>query len=689
MIKTNLEMVKTYREWLTAAILFCSLVFCACASDDDPIADTPVTPAPTPSAVDNGVWPVNESYVDNSVRPGDDFFMHRIGTWWANTTVNDNRLDPKMAGYITDVENWVDGIKPASPSAEKLKAHLENLDALSLQTASFLESTWIACGFVEACAEAETKGSTEPLWKCLGRMMAQGAAVPFDFNHISVGGKVCVVLSAKDSSFPYREPSGLRKLLKDADFLRSLVPLVGTGGTRAVDGSKWPQLVTMLNEAGIDPAYVYLPVDYPHISTMNESGKKELQEAQKMLTKYCDSDVKALAKLISTFGASEWEPLSSEKLFTAYKASFEENTGKTTSKDDFLEFYATNYVNYELSYLVGKKFVTDAFRQEGEEKCKAVINVFADRIRANTWLSEEGKRAALEKLNNININVGCPKNWIAEAIPDLSNSKSALEDAYLLRKAAFNFHKSLVGKPLKDVSFHLIISPDSDSPLSVFNAYYVTNLNSINIYPWWLMKPIYDPSYNQAVNYAIMTVVGHEITHGFDSEGYKFNKDGDPISIFTNPADEAKFVELGKKLAARFNELEVLPTEMPGEMSRGDFCLAENIADLGGFEIGFDAYTRYLQQHGFAGDELVKQQQRFFYAYTEQYRSKYGPNYVNLIHNGMPATIFTPEVKPDNHALNRERVNGIVRNVDSWYSLFNIKEGDKLYLAPANRVHIW
>ncbi len=83
-----------------------------------------------------------------------------------------------------------------------------------------------------------------------------------------------------------------------------------------------------------------------------------------------------------------------------------------------------------------------------------------------------------------------------------------------------------------------------------------------------------------------------------------FNKDGDPISIFTSPADEAKFVELGKKLAARYNELEVLPTEMPGEMSRGDFCLAENIADLGGFEIGFEAYTRYLQEQGFTGDEL-------------------------------------------------------------------------------------
>ena len=681
--------MKNFRELLTAATLFCSLVFCACTSIDDPVADPTVTPAPTPSAVDNGVWPVNESYVDNSIRPGDDFYMHRIGSWWANTPLNDFRILPKILGYTTDAEKWVDKIKPASPSAKKLEAHLDNLDAHSQQTASFLESTWTACGFAEARDEAEAKGSTEPLWKCFGRMMAQGAAVPFVFDHLSVGGKVCMVLSVKDSSFPYKEPSGLHRLLKDADFCRSLVPLVGTGGTRAVDGSKWPQLVTMLNEAGIDPAYVYLPAEYPLINTLSESDKKKLLEAQEMLTQYCNYDVMALAKLISTFGASEWEPLSSEKQFSAYEASFEEKHNKTTSKVDFLEFYTDTYMSYELSYLVGNKFVTDAFRQDGEDKCKAVINVFADRIKANTWLSEEGKRAALKKLDNININVGCPKNWITEAIPDLSNSKSALEDAYLLRKAAFNYSKSLVGKPLKDASFHLIITPDSDAPLSEFNAFYVTNLNSINIYPWWLMKPIYDPAYNQAFNYAIMTVVGHEITHGFDSEGYKFNKDGDPISIFTNSADEAKFVELGKKLAARYNELEVLPTEMPGEMSKGDICLGENIADLGGFEIGFEAYTRYLQEQGFTGDELVKQQQRFFYAYTEQNRAKYGPNFVNLAHNGLPGTAFTNEMKPDTHALYRERVNGVIRNVDSWYSLFNIKEGDKLYLAPANRVHIW
>ena len=128
--------------------------------------------------------------------------------------------------------------------------------------------------------------------------------------------------------------------------------------------------------------------------------------------------------------------------------------------------------------------------------------------------------------------------------------------------------------------------------------------------------------------------------------------------------------------------------EMPGVMSKGELCLTENIADLGGFEIGFDAYTRYLQQQGFTGDELVKQQ-HFFYAYTNQNRAKYGPNYARVMQNGLPATNTSPAMKPDTHSLYRERVNGVVRNVDSWYDLFDIKQGDALYLAPADRVHIW
>ena len=683
-------MMKTIRQWIPAAILSCSLVFYACSSIENPVTDDSGTPSEIPSAVDNGVWPIHEDYVDNAIRPGDDFFMHRIGSWWAATTLDDTPSNPSRLGFISEVERLLDQQLPDSPSAATMLSHLNSLNMTSANTTAFFQKAWEDCDYEGAYTEALAENSTEPLWKCLGRMMAQGSPVPFIFEPISVGGKVALLLWIMESSYPYKEPTSLRTRRHNADFYRSLTPLVEGSGTRAVDGSKWPQLVTMLNEAGIDPALVYVPTEYPqYYSSMTKEEQEPYQKTMDFIMKYCSYDVDSLANMIVNYGQGELALISSEENFQANRQDFKKKYDTDLTKNDVLYFYSSTYLSYELSYLVGKKFVTDAFRQDGVAKCKAIISVFADRLKANKWLSEEGKQAALEKLNAININVGCPEKWITEAIPDLSQSNSALEDAYLLRKAAFNYHKNMVGKSIKDMSFHAIIAPNSDSPLTILNAFYNQNFNSINIYPWWLMKPCYDLSYNQAFNYAIMIVVGHEITHGFDNIGYKFNKDGDPISIFTNPADEANFTQLGKKLVDRFNELEVLPKEMPGVMSKGELCLAENIADLGGFEIVFEAYARYLQEQGFTGDELLKQQQYFFYAYVEHNRSKYGPNLVNLVQNGRPATKLLPEMKPDPHSLDRERVNGIVRNVDIWYDLFDIKQGDALYLAPADRVHIW
>ena len=685
------ELLRASWRFFCTAILICGAMtmLTSCSENDDP-TDNNNTPAPsTPSAVDNGVWPINEAYVDNTVRPGDDFFMHRIGLWWAATTVDDSPEQPKITGYTIDLDNEVAEATPASPSVGQLSTHLADLDAQSGSLADFHNKVWEDCGYEEAATEAQAKNSTEPLWKCLGRMMAQGAAVPFVFDHFCKGGKVVLMLATKNSSFPYKAVLSHRKWFENADFCRSLVPLVGGSGTRTVNDGQWPHLVTMVEAAGIDPALVYLPSEHSLNTILGEEVQKDVTEQMNTIEKYCNYDVTKLAKLMTTFGKEERDVLSCEVEFQAYQESFRKAYNAELTKDNVVKFYKDNYLSYEFSYLVGQKFVTDAFRQDGVEKCKAVISVFADRIKANTWLSDEGKQGVLEKLNAININVGCPEKWITEAVPDLSKSTSALEDAYLMRRAAFNYYKYLAGKSLKDVSFHLILAPNTDAPLSVLNAFYDNNYNSINIYPWWLMKPCYDLSYNQAVNYAVMSVVAHEITHGFDSEGYKFNKDGDPISIFTNPADEAKFVELGKKLVARFDELEVLPKEIPGVMSKGEYCLKENIADLGGVEIAFDAYTRYLTEQGFTGDELVRQQQRFFYAYTEQHRAKYGPNYVKVMQEGWPATDLYPALKPDGHSLNRERVNGIFRNVDSWYDLFGVKQGDALYLAPADRVHIW
>lgn len=673
---------------MPAAILTCGLMLNACSSIDNPVADTPTPPKESvPSAVDNGKWTIDESYVDNTIRPGDDFYMHRIGKWWEATSIDDDPSIPKTAGFMTDIISMITSQYPSLPNFECLRKHISDLDAQAEAAQAYSDQAEKDCGLKQALEYALLQDDVDSLWRCMGKMMAMGAPVPFLFEPVSGNGKAMLLMHVNQSSLPLASLVSYSELLRhNVEFRKALKPLVPQAGTRGVDSSQWPHLVTMLKAAGIDPAFVLLLPDFPLFKiSITEQQQKEIVQEMAVLKALHDADPLSLSQALAEYNYGE-SAIYSEEKFADIQSKLDAELAaeeRKFTKDDIIYFYYKNYMMYDESKIVGEQLVTSALRQEGIERCKELISVFADRIKANQWLSDAGKQSALEKLDNMTINVGCPEKWIEEAIPDLSQSKSAVEDAFLLRKAAFNFAKSVAGKPLKEVSFHLIISPDSTHPLSEFNAFYNTLYNSINIYPYWLLQPLYDATANQAVNYGFLTVTGHEITHGFDSEGYWYNKDGDPISIFTDPADETAFLERSKELVKHFDELDIMV--IPGTTSNGKGCLTENIADLGGVEIAFDAYTRHLQKNGFTGDELRKQQQCFFYAYTELWREKYGPNFAKQRLDGDSIQ----GIKPDTHSLKRERVNGIVRHVDSWYDLFGIKSGDKLYLAPADRVHIW
>ena len=678
-------MRKLFNLSLSLAMLVTAGLTTASCTDSIDNPSVPQSPSEEPvfSAVDNGKWTVDESYVDNTIRPGDDFYMHRIGKWWEATSVDDDPSTLQTAGFMEDIVEAIRAQFPSYPNYDYLKKHISDLDAQAEAAQAFSAQAEKDCGLAKAVEDALLQGDVDIIWQCIGKMMAMGAPVPFYFEPLSDNGKAVLLMGANDNSFPLINTASYSKLIRDnAEFLKALRPLVSKTGTRGVDSSQWPHLVTMLKAAGIDPSYVFLLPDHPLIKMgVSEKEQKQMDQEMAYIKSLHDADLLSLPLELATYNLGE-SAIYSEENFAEAQSELAKS-GQTFTKDKIVNFYYNSYMMYEESKIVGEQLVTPALRQEGIERCKELIGVFADRIKANQWLSDAGKQSALEKLDNIIINVGCPEKWIEEAIPDLSQSKSAVEDAFLLRKAAFNFMKYVAGKPLKEVSFDLLLAPNSENPLSQFNAFYARSFNSINIFPYWLRQPLYDATANQAVNYGFLAVTGHEITHGFDSGGYQFNKVGDPVSIFTNPADEAAFKSRSDALVKRFDELDIMV--IPGTMSKGEYCLAENIADLGGVEIAFDAYTRYLQKNGFAGDELRKQQQRFFYTYTELWRKKYGPNFALLRLNGDPSEGITP----DTHSLSRERVNGVVRNVDSWYDLFGIQSGDKLYLAPADRVHIW
>ena len=671
---------------MLAAILFSGLLLTSCSVD---VPDNPVEDPGQPSAVDPGKWTIDDSFVDNSVKPGDDFFMHRNGKWWAATTIDDNAELPNTEGFLEDIIRSVYRQTNEPPkSGLVLKDHLEALvdynrtEAMTENGVNYANRVYMDCGYPQACQEAVEQDDATPMWKAMGRMMAKGAPVPFSLEFFTYQGKVILFLGGKNSALPYDPSSIFPNLRREGEFVKTLTPLMATSGTRGIGGSKWPHLVAMIKEAGIDPADVYLASESTSFLSMTPEVETALNKEAKFIKDLHDCPPIQLAIELQEYANTE-SLIESKGSYDAVVAQYAK-ANITLDISSIYNFYFNKYMQYEVSHNVAEKFVTPEMRQAGIDHCKTVISVFTDRIKASKWLSEEGKKAVLEKLDNMAINVGCPEKWITEAIPDLSKSQSVVEDVFLLRKANFNFVKYVAGKSVKDMSFHLYLSPASENPLSDMNAFYNRVCNSINIYPWFLRVPLYDTAQNQAINYAnLFETVGHEITHGFDSEGCKFDKFGDRADLFTNPADKAAFEQLSKKLVDRFNELDIMV--IPGEKSHGEYCLVENIADLGGMEIAFDAYTRYLENSGFKGEEKARQQARFFSAYAEFYRQKYGPNFVKSFLYGDPAK----NTKPDTHSLNRERVNGIVRNVDAWYDLFGVKPGDKLYLAPADRVHIW
>ena len=208
--------------------------------------------------------------------------------------------------------------------------------------------------------------------------------------------------------------------------------------------------------------------------------------------------------------------------------------------------------------------------------------------------------------------------------------------------------------------------------------------NFMNILPAYMLPPSYDPLQNDAHNYATMMAWGHEITHGFDTNGSKFNKMGDIGSLWANEADSQEFERRTKLLIDFYNSISILPAET-GLKANGAYTISENVADLGGFHLAYDSYVKHLKEKGFKGEQLRLQQQRFYEAFAYMWGGKWTADEAKKRVVGLGDNHEGLDI----HSLFRERVNGVIANTDDWYDLFDVKSGDKLYLAPTDRVVIW
>ncbi|UYY57838.1 M13 family metallopeptidase [Sphingomonas sp. S2-65] len=326
-------------------------------------------------------------------------------------------------------------------------------------------------------------------------------------------------------------------------------------------------------------------------------------------------------------------------------------------------------VNGSLGEAVGAIYVAKYFPPASEKQMGELIEnlraAYQERIQGSSWMDPATKTAALAKLAAFEPRIGHPASYI-----DYSSMQVVRGDLLgnAMRASEFEHQLQLQRFP-KPVDRSLW-----DMTPQTVNAYYNPLSNQITFPAAILQAPFFDPNADPAVNYgAIGAVIGHEMGHGFDDQGSQFGPTGKFENWWTDAAKKA-FAERTAALSTQYNGYEPIP----GTKVNGALTLGENIGDLGGVEAAYGAYQKYQAKHGKApviggltGD------QRFFLAYAQAWQTK-------VREESQRQALLT-----DPHSPAMFRVNGIVRNVDAWYTAFNVKPGDALYLAPEKRVHIW
>ncbi|WP_404366204.1 M13 family metallopeptidase [Sphingomonas sp. MMS24-J45] len=326
-------------------------------------------------------------------------------------------------------------------------------------------------------------------------------------------------------------------------------------------------------------------------------------------------------------------------------------------------------VNGALGEAVGKIYVERHFPAESEAKMGELIadlrGALAERLKSNGWMDEKTKAAAIAKLNAFEPRIAHPVKYIDYA-PLKIDRNDLIGNA--IRAGEFR-HELDLQRLTKPVDRSLW-----DMTPQTVNAYYNPLMNQITFPAAILQPPYFDAKADPAVNYgAIGAIIGHEIGHGFDDQGSLFDGSG-KIANWWTPESKKAFAARTAALGTQYDAYEPIP----GTKINGKLTMGENIGDLGGLEMAYAAYQRYQAKHGKApviggltGD------QRFFLSFAQAWQAK-------VREGAARARLLT-----DPHSPPYYRVNGIVRNVDAWYAAFNVKPGDKLYLPPEQRVHIW
>ncbi|QUD86337.1 M13 family metallopeptidase [Phenylobacterium montanum] len=326
------------------------------------------------------------------------------------------------------------------------------------------------------------------------------------------------------------------------------------------------------------------------------------------------------------------------------------------------------FVQGALGESVGRLYVAQYFTPEAKAQMDDLVGqlrvALKGRIERLDWMAPETKAKALEKLSKFTVKIGYPDRW-----RDYSPLTVAADDLYgdAERSTAYEWERQVkrLNDPVDKMEWGM-------TPQTV-NAYYNPTNNEIVFPAAILQPPFFDPKADPAINYGgIGAVIGHEMTHGFDDEGRKYDGLG-ALSDWWSPQDAKKFEAQTARLGAQYSAFEPLP----GAHIKGDNTMGENIADLGGLLVALDAYHASLHGKPAPVIDGLTGDQRVFLGFAQIWREKIRDD------------ALRQQIASNEHSPAHYRVVGTVRNVDAWYKAFGIKPGDPMYVPPEQRVRIW
>lgn len=644
---------------------------------------------------------VDRANLDESVKPGDDFYDYATGGWQKAHPLSDefsrfgtfDQLAEQSRQQVRDLVLGLDASKePKGSNAQKVAdLYALGMDSVRLNA----EAAQPLQADLELINNAKREDIVELLAATTGVGGFFGSYVGPDM--LNVDRNVMSVdidrLGLGDRDY-YIEDSENANKVRDAykTYLTTVAKLAGytdSAAQRMTENTM--KIETAMAQASMsreelrDPAVSYNPTSMEDLAKMYKNidfkryfDKMGINDVDTVIV----GQVKALGTVDEILGTYPEEALR-DYLAANYISSASSYLSDAFGDADFALAQvlsgvkqqqprwkrALNAPNHMLSEALGELYVAKYFPPEAKQKMSDLVAnlqiALGQHIENLTWMSDETKAKALEKLSTFRVKIGYPDKWKDYSSLTIDPEKSYWENI----KAAMNFNlqQNLAdwGKPVDKDRWYM-------SPQTV-NAYYNPTSNEICFPAGILQAPYFNPDADLAENYgAIGVVIGHEMTHGFDDQGRQFDKDGNFTDWWT-PEDAQKFTQLADSLVAQFDAIEVAP----GVHANGRFTLGENIADQGGLRV---AYTAYHNALGDSEGEVIDgftPDQRFYLSYA------------NVWAGNVRDEEILKRTKTDPHSLGRWRVNASLRNIEPFFQAFDIKEGDAMWRPDSTRVVIW